>query len=121
MTLDSIEQFNQFLKPMNVQVKLVSGAGQDFKSFNKNQRITILALVLKQIEKNPLLRPDGNGIPLHGPLRGFAKIKSKSTSLRIVYKPVVIGNIIELQVIAIGPRDHDDVYRKAIHRLLNRQ
>ena len=115
--MDSIDQLNHFLMALKVQVKLFRGAEQDFKAFNKNQKVTILALILKQIEKNPLLRPDGNGIPLHGSLHGFAKIKSKSTSLRIIYKPSMTNEYLELQIIAIGPRERDEVYLKAIQRL----
>lgn len=35
----------------------------------------------------------------------------------MIYRPVKKGNLIEMQVIAIGPRDKNKVYKKAQERL----
>lgn len=76
-------------------------------------------MLVKQGQRDPRLRPNGNGIPLHGELQGFAKIKSKSLRLRIVYRPIETEKETVMQVFAIGPRDHDEVYKTARKRVLN--
>jgi len=65
----------------------------------------------------PLIRPKGVGKPLGKKLIGFTKIKSNQLNIRIVYRPLESAGKILMQIIAIGPRDKDAVYRKAVHRL----
>jgi mRNA interferase RelE/StbE len=79
----------------------------------------VIALIIKQAQKGALLRPDGNGIRLKGKLKEFGKIKNKAINLRIIYRPIELNDgIIEMQIIAIGPRDREEVYDKAKDRLI---
>lgn len=71
---------------------------------------------LRRAKQCPLFKPEGVAESLHGSLHGFAKIKPKSLSIRIVYRPVD-GKIIRMEVIAIGPRDKEKSYRMAAQRL----
>ncbi|NPV90862.1 MAG: hypothetical protein HPY50_08825 [Firmicutes bacterium] len=114
-----IDQLNEFLRKNGRKVCFTENSFRDFKSFQKNQRRDILALIIKPaVEKNPLLKPDGHGEPLQSPLTGFAKIKPKQMGIRIVYRPKKLENgVIRLEVIAIGPRDKDEVYRIAAERI----
>lgn len=75
-------------------------------------------MILKQAQKGADFKPHGNGNQLEPPLHQFAKIKSKSISLRIVYRPVLESEMVEMQVIAIGPRDRNKVYEMATERLV---
>ena len=89
-----------------------------FKSYHKDQRRTILALILRQAEKNPRMQHNGCGAPLRGELHGMAKIKNKATSLRVVYRPVEQSDgIVLMEIVAIGPREREEVYRLAAQRL----
>ena len=88
----------------------------DFKSFDPHTKKVVLALIISQARRGANFRPDGNGIRLNNELNEFAKIKRTHTSLRVVYRPVVDG-FIELQILAIGPRDRDKAYAVAKKRL----
>ena len=115
---DLIERLNQTLSEYGVEVRFSRRANQDFKSYGKGEKINILAMLTLQAKKGPLLKPDGNGTPLHKELAGFAKIKRKDLSLRIVYRPRQNNGRVIMEVIAIGPRDKDEVYRMAVRRLI---
>lgn len=115
---DLVEQLNQILLKYGVEVKFSKSAKQDFKSYGKGEKTNILAMLTLQAKKGPLLKPDGNGNPLHKELAGFAKIKRKDLSLRIVYRPRHDGELIVMEVVAIGPRDKEEVYRMATRRLI---
>lgn len=113
-----IDELNRLLDKYNTQVMFTSSAIQDYKSFSIGKRQDILKLIIKQAEKGALLKPEGNGNRCEGELHDFAKIKSKKLNLRIIYKPVKLDNdMIQMDVIAIGPRDELEVYKKAIQRL----
>ncbi|CAB3394124.1 hypothetical protein [Kyrpidia spormannii] len=57
----------------------------------------------------------------HRELAGPAKIKSKSANLRVVYRPVdEEDGTVTMEIIAIGPRDHDKVYKEAARRMMAR-
>ena len=73
-------------------------------------------MIISQAKRGANFRPDGNGIRLHDSLNKFAKIKRTSTSLRVIYRPVENG-FIDMQILAIGPRDRDKVYQVAKKRL----
>ncbi|HEU4964071.1 MAG TPA: hypothetical protein VFV52_09520 [Bacilli bacterium] len=53
---------------------------------------------------------------MHGDLVGFGKIKPKKLGLRIIYRPVH-AHLIRMEVIAIGPRDREQVYALAAKRV----
>lgn len=115
---DLIERLNQTLGEYGVEVRFSKSAKQDFKSYGKGEKINVLSMLTLQAKKGPLLKPDGNGNPLHKELAGFAKIKRKDLSLRIVYRPRQNNGFVVMEVIAIGPRDKDEVYRMAVRRLI---
>lgn len=116
MPMDS-SYISELLRPYRVSLQFTEKAKQDFQSYHRDQQRLILAMLVKQGQRDPRLRPNGNGIPLYGELQGFAKIKSKSLSLRIVYRPLETEQETVMQVFAIGPRDHDEVYKRAIKRV----
>ncbi|ADG07440.1 type II toxin-antitoxin system RelE family toxin [Kyrpidia tusciae] len=112
-------RFDELFRQCGVQVRFTRAAAEDFQSLRKNQQRFVLALILKQAQKNPRLRPAGNRIPLNKELAGLAKIKSKSANLRVVYRPVDEGDgTVAMEIIAIGPRDHDKVYKEAARRMM---
>lgn len=119
MPKEKIEKINQLLfEQYKTQVMFTSSAMQDYKSFAAGKRQDILKLIIKQAQKGALLKPDGNGNRCEGALHDFAKIKSKSLNLRIIYKPTKLETgIIRMDIIAIGPRDDLQVYKMAIQRL----
>ncbi len=116
---DKIEQLNKLLLDQyRTQVMFSPSAAQDYKSFTSGKRQDILKLIIKQAEKGALFKPDGNANRYEGQLHDYAKIKSKNLNLRIIYKPVKLRTgIIQMDIIAIGPRDNMQVYKKAILRL----
>ncbi len=65
----------------------------------------------------PLFVPDGVDQSLHGKLHGYAKIKPKVLNLRIIYRPICHDDYVTMEIIAIGPRDHNKVYSVAAERL----
>lgn len=115
---DLIERLNQTLRQYGVEVRFSKNAKQDFKSYGKGEKTNIIAMLTLQAKKGPLLKPDGNGNTLHKELAGFAKIKRKDLSLRIVYRPRQNDGLVVIEIIAIGPRDKDEVYRMAVRRLI---
>ncbi|MED4935447.1 hypothetical protein [Heyndrickxia coagulans] len=108
---------NQKLIQFNTRVYFAHHAVSDFKGFSAGKKNQIIALIIKQAQKGPLLRPDGNGIRLKGKLKNFGKIKNKAMNIRIIYRPVELDDMVEMQIIAIGPRDREEVYEKAKDRL----
>lgn len=113
------DELNEILRQHNVEVKFSKNALSDYKSYPEGSRKLIVALIVRQAtKKNPLLRPGGHGEPLHDNLAGFAKIKPKALSMRIVYRPRQLENgVIRMEIIAIGPKDKEKVYQLAARRL----
>ncbi len=73
MTVAEIElKLKPLLTELKVEVALGSDAIDDLKSYHK-QITQILALIVAQAKKGPLIKPDGYGEPLLGPLYGFYK------------------------------------------------
>ncbi len=100
-----------------VTVHFGRDARNDFLSFDPNIQETILALIRARAMRGPLCKPKGIGEPLHGELHGFVRIKPKHLGLRIVYRPVQKDETVMMEIIAIGPRDKDQVYRRAARRI----
>lgn len=113
----NFDQFNKDLRSHGAYVFFSKLAERDFKSFSAGKRNEVMVLIYKQAKKGADFKPKGNGNRLNPPLHQFVKIKSKSIALRVIYRPVKKGNLIEMQVIAIGPRDKNKVYKKAQERL----
>lgn len=115
-SLHEIEhKLKQMLGPFKVEVYFGKEAVEDLKAYKK-QMTLILALIIAMARKGPLIKPHGLGEPLHGSLVGFCKIKPKAMSLRIIYRPVK-NEVIRMEVIAIGPRDKEEVYELAAERV----
>jgi|GEM_PF-1445276 len=119
--MNEIEKLNEALIKFNTQVFFSHNSLRDYKYYPTGSRKAILALILKQAEKGAMFKPHGKGNQLNPPLHQFAKIKPKAMSLRIIYRPiekqVEDKKMIEMQVIAIGPRDRNEVYSLAQQRL----
>lgn len=118
MTAEEI--INQQLKASNVIVKFCRKAIDDLSRYGEREQKIIIALIIKRGKEGPLLKPEGLGEPLgkkqNNNLTGFAKIKPKKMSLRIIYRPQKNGKIL-MGIIAIGPRDREKVYKIAASRL----
>ncbi|MCQ5363626.1 hypothetical protein NOW01_01255 [Anoxybacillus salavatliensis] len=113
-TLEDLQEI--ILEKYNVELRFVEDVKQDIKAINKGHRQTILLEILRRAKQGPLFKPDGVAESLHGDLHGFAKIKSKSLNIRIIYRSVE-GQPIRMEIIAIGPRDKEKAYRMAAERL----
>lgn len=111
--------FEQKLRSFHTTVYFSKKAERDFKSFSKGKKSQILLLILKQAQKGADFKPNGNGNRLDPPLHQFAKIKSHAISLRVVYRPVSKKGLIEMQIMAIGPRNRNKVYKIATERLIS--
>lgn len=115
--MKSLEDLQSFvLEQYNVELRFVEDVIGDIKAINKGHRQTVLLEILRRAKQGPLFKPDGVAESLHGNLHGFAKIKSKSLNIRIVYRPVD-GPTVRMEVIAIGPRDKEKAYKMATERL----
>jgi mRNA interferase RelE/StbE len=119
MADNKIEQLKKLLlEKYKTRVFFSSEAIKDYKSFSPGKRNDVLKLILKQAEKGALFKPDGNANRCEGQLHQFAKIKSKQLNLRIIYQPQLgPDDVVEMGIIAIGPRDDLEVYKMAIRRL----
>ncbi|OUM91101.1 type II toxin-antitoxin system RelE family toxin [Parageobacillus thermoglucosidasius] len=112
--LEDLQSF--ILQNYNVELRFGEDAKQDLKHINKGHRQTVLFEILRRAKQGPLFQPDGVAQSLSGNLHGFAKIKSNSLNIRIIYRPVK-GDPIRMEIIAIGPRDKKKAYRMAEERL----
>lgn len=115
--MGKIDQINELLKPFNVSIYFCKESLDDLNSYDKHQQEKIIALIIRRAMTGSLIRPRGIGEPLRDELKGFTKIKPKNMALRIVYRPVMHDNVIRMEIIAIGPRDKEKVYRLAARRL----
>jgi mRNA interferase RelE/StbE len=111
------KKISAMLKDYKVEVKFSAMAVKDLKGYDKNINEQVIAVIVKRARNGPLIKPKGVGKPLGKELNGFSNIKLKSLNLRIVYRPVEKDDKIFMEIIAIGPRDKDTVYRKAVKRL----
>ena len=112
-----ISDLNNLLKNHFVEIKFSAMAVRDLSGYNRNVQEQIMALIIKRALNGPLIGPKGVGKPLSRELNGFTKLKLKKLNIRVVYKPEQSANIVTMQIIAIGPRDNNLVYRKAAQRL----
>lgn len=118
MAKTSLQQLNEYLEQCHTRVVFFHDAADDYKSFPHGSKQIILEMITKQAKKGARLRPEGNGIRLEGPLHDFGKIKRTSVNLRIIYRPTETQDgYIQMEIIAIGPRDKYEVYQDAQERL----
>lgn len=113
----NFEQFKEKLRYYDTDVYFSRLAEKDFKAFSQGKKNQILMLILKQAQKGADFKPSGNGNRLGSPLHQFAKIKSKAIALRIIYRPIQRNGLTEMQILAIGPRDRDKVYKLSEKRV----
>lgn len=116
--MNDIETFLKAqLDPHQVEIRFGRNALDDLAGFDVATQQQIIVLLIRQGQKSPQLPPVGLGVPLHGELTGFAKIKPKKLRLRIVYRPRTENGITVMEIIAIGPRERDRVYKLAAERV----
>lgn len=65
-------------------------------------------------------RADEIGEPLKGGLSGCKKLKWRSAGLRMVFRILADGTVEVVEIVAIGRRDKDAVYKEAEHRIKRR-
>lgn len=116
--IKNLEELSAFLvEQYHVELAFIPDVVKDIKAINKGNRTHVLAMIILRAKKGPLFVPDGVAKSLNGDLNGYAKIKSKSLNVRIIYRPVP-GSPIRMELIAIGPREKKKVYTMAAERLL---
>ncbi|MFD2706988.1 type II toxin-antitoxin system RelE family toxin [Salibacterium lacus] len=113
-TLKDLQEI--ILETYGVELKFSEEVKKDLKSVHQGKRQSILLEILRRAKNGPLFKPDGLAESLHGNLKGFTIIKSKSLNIRIVYRPVD-ETPIRMEIIAIGPRDKKKAYKLAMERL----
>ena len=120
MSMYKVDRLNNIIiDKLHTKVVFCRGAADDYKSFAKGKRMSIIKMILKQAEKGAHFKPYGNGKRCDSPLNNFAKIKSKSLNLRIIYRPRELKNgVLQMEIIAIGPRDELKAYNIAAKRLM---
>ena len=89
-------------------------AWQDIRDLDNSKRAQVLKAIQK-VAKKPLEKPAGYGVPLHGMLSGFCKIKLLKAGIRIVYKPV--RTIDGMFLVVVAMRRDDEVYKIAEKRI----
>src|SRR5690625_1189827 len=109
-TLENLQSI--IIEKYGVELQFTEEVKKDLKAVNKGKRQSILLEILRRAKTGPLFKPEGIAESLLGSLNGFAKIKSKSLNIRIVYRPVDDVPI-RMEVIAIDPRDKMKAYKLA--------
>lgn len=99
---------------MPYKVEFVPEALNDFDALDKSTKKQV-AKKIDTLSENPLLgKPLGNKFGID--LTGFYKLYVAKKKYRIVYH--LIGNSLEvIEIIAIGKRDKEEVYKIAAKRL----
>lgn len=75
---------------------------------------------LQRIEEKGAGIGDSLGKKRHIDLSGYRKVKLRKLGIRIVYK-IVDGGIEITEIVAIGDREDEEVYREAFERILKRE
>lgn len=113
---DKMKQFtDRLFNEYNVELSFHPGALKDLKK-HRNQIPLILELIIRRAKQGALLKPQGVAESLNSPLHNCAKIKHKSSGIRIIYQPVK-KDVIQMKIIAIGPRDKMEAYKRAEDRV----
>ena len=82
----------------------------DLEALGRYEARVVLSAIEQRIRDG---EPDKTGRPLSGELAGYRRIRAGD--VRIVYR--VGAGIIEVLIIAVGPRRNDEVYRTARKRV----
>ena len=83
----------------------------DYDNLDGSQKKQILKSLIK-IEENGM----NTGQPLHGILWDCRRLKHKKMGLRVIFKQSMIGIEI-IEIVTIGKREDDEVYKIAAMRL----
>jgi mRNA interferase RelE/StbE len=82
----------------------------DLEALGRYEARAVLRAIEQRIRDG---EPDKSGKPLSGELAGCRRIRSGD--VRIVYR--VDADVVEVLIIAVGPRRNDEVYRTARKRV----
>jgi len=93
---------------MNYNVRLVPSARKDFKKLDGREKL-LVAKQLKKLESAPFLG-EALGKRAGIDLTGYYKIYADKKRLRIVYR--CVGDELDVEITAIGPREDLEVYHK---------
>ncbi len=116
--MDKEGKLNQLLSQFGTEVVFSREAAKDFNSHSQRSKQIILEMIVKQAKKGARLAPEGLGVRLRAPLHTFGRIKRTSVNLRIIYRPTELEDgRLQMVIIAIGPRERDEVYKAAEKRL----
>ena len=97
---------------MNCNVRLIPSARKDFNKLDGREKL-VVAKKMKRLSSNPFLGEElGKRAGID--LIGYFKLYADKKRLRIVYR--CIGDPVDLEIIAVGPREGLAVYRKAEKR-----
>lgn len=83
---------------------------EDLDALGRYQARAVLKTIETRIQNG---EPDKTGKPLSGELAGCRRIRT--SDVRIVYR--IHADIIEVLIVAVGPRRNDEVYRTARRRV----
>lgn len=83
---------------------------EDLEDLGRYQARAVLKAIESRIRDG---EPEKTGKPLSGELAGCRRIRSGD--VRIVYR--VHAEIIEVLIVAVGPRRNDEVYKTALKRV----
>jgi len=97
---------------MNYNVRLIPSARKDFKKLDGREKL----LVAKQLKKLGSAPFSGEALGKRAgiDLTGYYKLYADKKRLRIVYR--CVGDELDVEIIAIGPREDLEVYHKAENR-----
>ena len=97
---------------MKHKVKLIPSAQKDFKKLDGREKL-IVAKQLNKLASEPFLgSPLGKRANID--LTGYFKLYADRKRLRVVYR--CVGEELDVEIIAIGPREDFKVYQKAEKR-----
>lgn len=83
---------------------------EDLRALGRCQAKTVLNVIESRIRDG---EPEKSGKPLSGELSGCRRIRTGD--VRIVYR--VDAGIVEVLIVAVGPRRNDEVYKTAVKRV----
>lgn len=95
---------------MNYGLSFLPAAVQEWKSLDGSLKMHFQAQLQRRLKQ-----PCPSGSELHGPLRGYYKIKLRKAGYRLVYR--VDQENRKLVVTAVGRRDAAAVYAVALERM----
>ena len=95
---------------MNWQVIYHHEVAQDLEELGRYHARAVLKTIETRIRDG---EPGKTGKPLSGELSGLRRIRTGD--VRIIYR--VEAEIIEVLIVAVGPRRNDEVYKKARTRI----